>query len=113
MGVISCRAVVLIVQGAERLTTDLISGLVGKERVRRFYSLRVSFKHNPPGVACCCGIAACCNACIRTELQARMLSDVMHCTESVSHAVQTVEAISEELQSQHARAVQQLRRFAS
>ena len=55
----------MIVQGAERLTTDLISGLVGKERVRRFYS------------------------------------------------VQTVEAISEELQSQHARAVQQLRRFAS
>ena len=43
--VISCRAVFLIVQGAERLTTDLISALVGKERWQRFHSLTVSFKY--------------------------------------------------------------------
>ena len=42
--VISCRAVVLIVQGAERLTTDLMTALVGKARCRRFYSIRASFK---------------------------------------------------------------------
>ena len=42
-----------------------------------------------------------------------MVSDVMHCTDCVSPAVQTVEAISRELQSQHARTLQQLRRLAS
>ena len=41
MGVIRCRAVLLIVQGAESLTTDMISALVGKERCQRFYSFRV------------------------------------------------------------------------
>ena len=45
MGVISCRAVVLTVQGAERLTTDLMSALVGRERCRRFYSLTASLKN--------------------------------------------------------------------
>ena len=44
MGIISYRAVYLFVQGAERLTTDLVSALVGKERCQRFYSFTVSFK---------------------------------------------------------------------
>ena len=109
----SCSSVSLILQGAEALTTELISALVGKERCQRFYSFMVSSKRITwRGVAGVLGIAACCKACIRTSLRAHMFSDVMHCTECISPAVQTVEAISKEFQSQHARLFQQLRRLA-
>ena len=40
-----------------------------------------------------------------------MFSDAVHCTDCISPAVQTVEAISKELLSQHARILQQLRRL--
>ena len=62
------------------------------------------------------GIAACCKACIRTRLQAHILSDASVAVTAphlLCTAVQTLEAISKEFQSQHARILQQLRRLDS